>query len=145
MELWWMDVVGGVKIKDTRDCSVVTAERAHDHGARRARGKPGIADHSRFCVAAKVVARAIARPVCEAPTLPAGRRAEDFDPILSAAFVPAPEHLRRSLTWDRGREMAEHGRFSGALACPSTSATLAVRGSAALVRSSTAPVGNTSA
>jgi transposase InsO family protein len=52
MELWQMDIVGGVKIKDAPDCSVVT----------------GIDDHSRFCISAKVVARATARPVCEALT-----------------------------------------------------------------------------
>jgi transposase InsO family protein len=50
MELWQMDVVGGVKIEGGPDVAVVT----------------GIDDHSRFCVAAKVVARATARPVCEA-------------------------------------------------------------------------------
>ena len=52
MELWQMDVVGGVKIKDGPDVSVVT----------------GIDDHSRFCISAKVVARATARPVCDAFT-----------------------------------------------------------------------------
>ena len=52
MELWQMDVVGGVKIEDSPDCSVVT----------------GLDDHSRFCVSAKVVARATARPVCDAFT-----------------------------------------------------------------------------
>ena len=52
MELWQMDVVGGVKIQGGPDCSVVT----------------GIDDHSRFCVSAKVVPRATARPVCDALT-----------------------------------------------------------------------------
>jgi transposase InsO family protein len=52
MELWQMDVVGGVKIEGGPDVSVVT----------------GIDDHSRFCVSAKVVARATARPVCDALT-----------------------------------------------------------------------------
>ena len=50
MELWQLDVMGGVKLADGTSLSVVT----------------GIDDHSRFCVLAKLVARATAQPVCEA-------------------------------------------------------------------------------
>jgi transposase InsO family protein len=50
MELWQMDVMGGVLLTDGTKASVVT----------------GIDDHSRFCVCAAVVARATARPVCDA-------------------------------------------------------------------------------
>lgn len=50
MELWQMDVTLGVCLADGSHPSVVT----------------GIDDHSRFCVCAKVVARATAVPVCEA-------------------------------------------------------------------------------
>jgi len=50
MELWQMDVLGNVKLISGMTVSVVT----------------GIDDHSRFCVIAKVVARATARPVCDA-------------------------------------------------------------------------------
>jgi hypothetical protein len=50
MELWQMDVVGGVHLVDGTEIKVVT----------------GIDDNSRFVVSAKVVARATARPVCEA-------------------------------------------------------------------------------
>jgi transposase InsO family protein len=50
MELWQMDVTAGVFLADGSSPSIVT----------------GIDDHSRFCVCAKVVARATARPVCEA-------------------------------------------------------------------------------
>jgi transposase InsO family protein len=50
MELWQMDVMANVKLSTGDTVSVVT----------------GIDDHSRFCVSAKVVARATARPVCEA-------------------------------------------------------------------------------
>ena len=46
-----MDVVGGVHLGDGVEVKVVT----------------GIDDNSRFVVCAKVVARATARPVCEAP------------------------------------------------------------------------------
>lgn len=50
MELWQMDVVGGVHLADGVEVKVVT----------------GIDDNSRFVVCARVVARATARPVCEA-------------------------------------------------------------------------------
>jgi transposase InsO family protein len=50
MELWQMDVVGGVHLGDGAEVKVVT----------------GIDDNSRFVVCARVVARATARPVCEA-------------------------------------------------------------------------------
>jgi len=50
MELWQIDIMSGVRLTDGTQLSVVT----------------GIDDHSRFCVIAKAVARAMARPVCEA-------------------------------------------------------------------------------
>lgn len=50
MELWQMDVMGGVRLSDGTQLSVVT----------------GIDDHSRFCVIARLVPRATARPVCDA-------------------------------------------------------------------------------
>ena len=50
MELWQMDVMGGVRLADAVEAKVVT----------------GIDDHSRFIVCAVIVARATARPVCEA-------------------------------------------------------------------------------
>jgi transposase InsO family protein len=50
MELWQIDVIGHVKLATGMRVSVVT----------------GIDDHSRFCVLAKVVARATARPVSDA-------------------------------------------------------------------------------
>lgn len=50
MELWQMDVVGRIHLADGTELSAVT----------------GIDDHSRFCVCARLVARATARPVCDA-------------------------------------------------------------------------------
>ena len=50
MELWQIDVMGGVRLSDGTQLSVVT----------------GIDDHSRFCVIATLVPRATARPVCDA-------------------------------------------------------------------------------
>jgi transposase InsO family protein len=50
MELWQLDIMGNVLLNNGVVVSVIT----------------GIDDHSRFCVLAKVVVRATARPVCEA-------------------------------------------------------------------------------
>ncbi len=50
MELWQMDVVGRIHLADGTELSAVT----------------GIDDHSRFCVCARLVARATAKPVCDA-------------------------------------------------------------------------------
>jgi hypothetical protein len=50
MELWQMDVVGGVRLIDGSEAKIIT----------------GVDDHSRFCVSAYVVARATAQPTCDA-------------------------------------------------------------------------------
>ncbi len=50
MELWQMDIMGGLRLGDGRECKIVT----------------GIDDHSRYCVRAALTERATARPVCEA-------------------------------------------------------------------------------
>jgi transposase InsO family protein len=50
MELWQMDVVGRIYLADGTELSAVT----------------GLDDHSRFCVCARLVVRATARPVCDA-------------------------------------------------------------------------------
>lgn len=50
MELWQMDVVGGVQLVDGWRASIVS----------------GVDDHSRFVISARVVERATARPVCDA-------------------------------------------------------------------------------
>jgi IS30 family transposase len=44
--------------------------------------------------------------------LPDGRSAPAVRDALTARVVSLPEQLRRSLTWDRGSEMAEHVRFT---------------------------------
>jgi transposase len=48
MELWQMDVVGGLLLNDGTECKILT----------------GIDDHSRFMVCAGVMTRAISRQVC---------------------------------------------------------------------------------
>ena len=50
MELWQMDIVGRFHLADGTEVKVVT----------------GVDDHSRFCVCARIVARATARPVVTA-------------------------------------------------------------------------------
>jgi IS30 family transposase len=44
--------------------------------------------------------------------LPTGRHAEAVRERLAAKIAELPEQLRRSLTWDQGKEMAEHKRFT---------------------------------
>jgi transposase InsO family protein len=48
MELWQMDVVGGVLLEDGTECKILT----------------GVDDHSRFCVCAGIMVRATGRAVC---------------------------------------------------------------------------------
>ncbi|MFG1755237.1 IS481 family transposase [Streptosporangium sandarakinum] len=48
MQLWQMDIVGGIMLADGTECKIVT----------------GIDDHSRYCVSATVVARPTGRAVC---------------------------------------------------------------------------------
>jgi transposase, IS30 family len=44
--------------------------------------------------------------------LPGGRSAEHVRAALATQIRTLPDQLRRSLTWDRGKEMAEHVRFT---------------------------------
>jgi IS30 family transposase len=44
--------------------------------------------------------------------LPEGRSAEKVRQALARQLVRLPADLRRSLTWDQGKEMAEHVRFT---------------------------------
>jgi IS30 family transposase len=44
--------------------------------------------------------------------LPNGRTAEEVRVGLTRTIAKLPAELRRSLTWDQGKEMAEHVRFS---------------------------------
>jgi IS30 family transposase len=44
--------------------------------------------------------------------LPDGYKAEQVRPALAAAVARLPEQVRRSLTWDQGKEMAEHTKFT---------------------------------
>jgi transposase InsO family protein len=66
MELWQMDIMGGVRLRGGGELKIIT----------------GLDDHSRFCVSALLVPRATARPVCEALAL-AMRRHGVPDQILT--------------------------------------------------------------
>lgn len=79
MELWQMDVMGGVKLEGGSELKIVT----------------GLDDHSRFCISALLVSRATARPVCEALAL-AMRRYGVPEQLLTAcyeSFVNSPHGL----------------------------------------------------
>ena len=49
---------------------------------------------------------------CQLVALPQGTNAEPVCEALKQSIMTLPEQLRRSLTWDQGKEMAEHRRFS---------------------------------
>ena len=50
--------------------------------------------------------------------LPINHRADTVADALAAKITELPEALRRSITWDHGKEMAEHARFSVATGVP---------------------------
>lgn len=80
MELWQMDIVGGVRLVDGSEAKIVS----------------GIDDHSRFVVSAFVVARATAKPVCDALVLAMSRHGvpeqilTDNGKVFTARFGPGP-------------------------------------------------------
>jgi IS30 family transposase len=51
-------------------------------------------------------------------SLPGGHGAASVVDALSQAVTTLPDRLRRSLTWDQGKDMAEHARFSIATGIP---------------------------
>ena len=80
MELWQMDIVGGVRLVDGSEAKIVS----------------GIDDHSRFVVSAQVVARATARPMCDALALAMRTHGvpeqilTDNGKVFTARFGPGP-------------------------------------------------------
>jgi transposase InsO family protein len=84
MELWQMDIVGGVRLVDGGEAKIVS----------------GIDDHSRFVVCAHVVARAMARPVCDALEVAMAAHGvpeailTDNGKVFTARFGPGPGPVR---------------------------------------------------
>jgi transposase InsO family protein len=80
MQLWQMDVMGGLVLADGGEAKLVT----------------GIDDHSRFCVAAGVIQRATARAVCRVFTAALARHGipeellTDNGKVFTGRFGPNP-------------------------------------------------------
>ena len=55
---------------------------------------------------------------CMVIALPGSRTAEAVSAALQAHITTLPESLRRSVTWDQGKEMAGHARFTIATGIP---------------------------
>lgn len=53
---------------------------------------------------------------------------------LTRQVQQLPNEMRKSLTWDRGTELAQHKRFTVAPMCRFTSATLKVHGNGAVMK-----------
>ncbi len=75
--------------------------------------------------------------------LPHGNTAESVRTALAKRIVTLPVQLRRSITWDQGKEMAEHVQFTIDTGCRSTSATRRAPGNAAATRTRTVSCANT--
>ncbi len=76
--------------------------------------------------------------------LPEGYRAEPVRVAVAGVIAALPAQLRRSLTWDQGKEMAEHARFTNDTGVSVYSVSRAALGSAGLMRTPTGCCGNTS-
>ncbi len=50
--------------------------------------------------------------------LPDGIKAGPVAAALTADLIRVPPAMRRTLTWDRGREMAEHATVTASTGCP---------------------------
>jgi transposase InsO family protein len=106
MELWQLDVMGGIWLTDGRELKAVT----------------GIDDHSRFCVAAGLVERANARAVCRIFTHSLARYGvpeellTDNGKVFTGRFGPHPGEV----LFDRiCREQGITHRLTG-VRCPTT-------------------------
>ncbi|MDV8009127.1 IS30 family transposase [Rhodococcus sp. IEGM 1318] len=73
-----------------------------------------------FGIRPSAVARLVDRQsrVTHVVALPGGYRAETVEDALITYLSRLAAHLRRSLTWDRGREMAERERITATLDMP---------------------------
>ena len=74
----------------------------------------------------------------------AGHGAEAVREAIAKKIATLPDHLRKSLTWDQGAEMAQHAQLRIEQDWQFTSAIRGVRGSEAPTRTQTACCANTS-
>lgn len=81
--------------------------------------------------------------VSHAVALPDGYRAETVADALIAYLGRFPAHLRRSPTWDRGKEMAEPERITAALDMPVYFCARTIRGNEGRTRTRTGCCGST--
>jgi Integrase core domain len=76
--------------------------------------------------------------------LPENHRADVVAAALAAKITELPEHLRRSLPWDQGREMAQHAAFTIASGVPVYFCDPPAPGNAAATRTPTGCCATTS-
>ena len=75
--------------------------------------------------------------------LPNGHGAEAVRRAMTKRILTLPAQLRRSITWDQGKEMAEHVQFTVDTGVTSTSVTPRALGNAAATRTPTDCCANT--
>lgn len=80
MELWQMDIVGGVKLVDGSEAKIVS----------------GVDDHSRFCISAFVVERATARPTCDGLALAMRRHGVPAEILTDTRHIFTPTSLEQA-------------------------------------------------
>ncbi len=66
--------------------------------------------------------------------VPYDRAADRVAIVLAQKMATLPEFFRNSITWDQGKEMAAHARFTVATGIPVSSATRTAPGSGAATR-----------
>jgi len=64
----------------------------------------------------------------------AGYGAVTMKNVLASTMTTLPEQLRRSLTWDRGKELSQHAQFKVETSVPAFFADPTAPGSAAATR-----------
>ncbi len=76
--------------------------------------------------------------------VPYDRTADRVAIVLAQKMATLPEFFRNSITWDQGKEMAPHARFTVATGIPVSSVTRTPRGSAGATSTPTGYCGSTS-
>ena len=69
--------------------------------------------------------------------LPHDHTATSVNTAVTEAFAAMPSHMKRTLTWDQGVEMARHQELTAATGVPVFFANVPARGNEALTRTTT--------